>query len=144
MLGCAVCFVPLWLLQFERERSRALSKDLLAARERWQATEAERAAAEDSRRWVVRIEAAIDCCVECVTAFKQLSRCLHTSIGRSTVSAVLTSLEKWLFWLPPCRVEEAAAKARAEAARIKEEQRRYQEVRTCLHSRTEYSSLMRQ
>ena len=55
-------------MQFERERSRALSKDLLAARERWQATEAERAAAEDSRRWVVKIEAAIDCCVECVTA----------------------------------------------------------------------------
>lgn len=37
-------------LQFERERSRALSKDLLEARERWQATEAERAAAEDARR----------------------------------------------------------------------------------------------
>lgn len=38
------------LLQFERERSRALSKDLLAARQRWQATEAERAASEDARR----------------------------------------------------------------------------------------------
>ncbi|KAI7840808.1 hypothetical protein COHA_005454 [Chlorella ohadii] len=50
MLGRAVCCDPVWLLQFERERSRALSKDLLAARERWQATEAERAAAEDSRR----------------------------------------------------------------------------------------------
>lgn len=37
--------------QFERERSRALSKELRAARDRWSATEAERLAAEDARRW---------------------------------------------------------------------------------------------
>lgn len=37
--------------QFERERSRALSKELRAARERWSATEAERLASEDARRW---------------------------------------------------------------------------------------------
>lgn len=37
--------------QFERERSRALSKELLAARKRWQATEAERQLSEDARRW---------------------------------------------------------------------------------------------
>lgn len=36
--------------QFERERSRTLNKELVAARERWRATEAERAAAEDARR----------------------------------------------------------------------------------------------
>lgn len=38
------------LHQFERERSRELGKELLAARERWRAAEADRAAAEDSRR----------------------------------------------------------------------------------------------
>ncbi|KAL4448648.1 hypothetical protein ABPG75_005867 [Micractinium tetrahymenae] len=62
-------------LQFERERNRALSKELRVARERWAATEAERLASEDARR-----------------------------------------------------VEEAAAKARAEVQRQKEEQRRYQEA----------------
>lgn len=36
--------------QFEQERSRALSKELLAARERWRATEDERSASEDARR----------------------------------------------------------------------------------------------
>ncbi|KAL4855431.1 Reticulocyte-binding protein 2 a [Chlorella vulgaris] len=43
--------IPLGPLpQFERERSRAMGKELLAARDRWRAAEAERAAAEDSRR----------------------------------------------------------------------------------------------
>lgn len=37
-------------LQFERERSRELSKELRVARERWRATEEERLAAEDARR----------------------------------------------------------------------------------------------
>lgn len=48
--SCFVLALSVPLLQFERERSRALSKDLLAARQRWQATEAERAATEDARR----------------------------------------------------------------------------------------------
>ncbi|PSC67518.1 hypothetical protein C2E20_8825 isoform B [Micractinium conductrix] len=62
-------------LQFERERSRALSKELSTARERWRASETDRQADEDARR-----------------------------------------------------VQEAAAKAKAELARAREEQRKYQEA----------------
>ena len=47
--------------QFERESSRALSKELVAARERWRSTEAERAAAEDLRRRVSRPQLLLLC-----------------------------------------------------------------------------------
>jgi hypothetical protein len=52
-------FLSPYFSQFERESSRALSKELVAARERWRSTEAERAAAEDLRRraWLPALHA---------------------------------------------------------------------------------------
>lgn len=80
-------------------------------------------------------------CPGCATCLYRVDLCCMaivqhcaTLVGRKHASPVkldtMQPLQSWASQcvLPPCRVEEAAAKARAEVQRQKEEQRRYQEV----------------
>lgn len=96
------------LVQFEREKSRVLGKELLDARQRWRATEAERAAAEDARRLGMLL----------VHHTPDMWVCVALVVGVLLLTHLLCFN----------RVEEAAAKAREELRRQREEQQKYQQV----------------
>ncbi|PRW44890.1 apoptotic chromatin condensation inducer in the nucleus-like isoform X1 [Chlorella sorokiniana] len=121
-------------LQFERERSRALSRDLLAARQRWQATETERAATEDARRVE---EAAAKARAEAVRIKEEQRRYQEAAARESERLRLEREAQRKEYEAQQAKLDaEIAARAEQErliieqqraAARAAEEQRRREE-----------------